>query len=119
MGAYLASKQAIFGYVHCLRQDLIAAKNPTTISIGCPYVINTTMFQGAKTKLDWFLPILDEKYVARRLVREFISKKEVCFIQRRHVIILNIVKCLPTFVYDWLQVNLDDSSFSHKLPMKK
>lgn len=49
--AYLASKHAIYGYVHCLRQDLIAAKNPTTISIGCPYAINTTMFTGIKTKL--------------------------------------------------------------------
>lgn len=77
------------------------------------------MFKGTKTKLDWFLPILDENYVARRLVKEFISKKEVCFIQRRHVIILNIVKCLPTFVYDWLQVNLDDSQFNQRNQIKK
>ena len=107
----MASKHAIYAYVHCLRQDLLAENNPTTVSIGCPYAINTTMFQGVKTKLDKILPILDEKYVAKRLVKEFVNKKEVCYIQRRHTIIINLLKFLPTFVNDWLQINMDESKF--------
>lgn len=71
----MASKHAIFGFLNCMRQDLAATNNPTTISIGCPYAINTTMFEGIKTKLDWILPVLDEKYVAKKLVKEFVNKK--------------------------------------------
>ena len=57
------------------------------------------------------MPILDEKYVGKRLVKEFVNKKEVCFIQRRHAIVINLVKFLPTFVNDWIQVQLDESMF--------
>jgi hypothetical protein len=39
-----------------------------TISIGCPYAINTGFFDGFKTKLNLILPMLDEKVVAERLV---------------------------------------------------
>ena len=73
--AYMASKHAIYGFLNCMRQDLISDKNPTTISIGCPYAINTTMFEGIKTKIDFVMPVLDEKYVATKLVKEFVNKK--------------------------------------------
>jgi short-subunit dehydrogenase len=50
-------------------------KRNITVSIGCPYAINTTMFKGFKTSYEKFLPTLDEGYVADRLVREFVAKK--------------------------------------------
>jgi hypothetical protein len=38
-------------------------KRNITISIGCPYAINTKLFEGYKSKLDKIFPILDENYV--------------------------------------------------------
>lgn len=72
------------------------------------------MFEGFKTKLDKFLPVLEEKYVAERLIREFINKKEVCFIGRRHGLIVKLSKFLPTFFQDWVIINMDQSDFSKK-----
>ena len=71
----MSSKHAIYGYLSCLRQELKKTKRKITLSIGCPYAINTTLFEGFKTKYDRLLPVLDESYVGERLVREFINKK--------------------------------------------
>lgn len=46
----MSSKHAIYGYMNTLRMELKKAKKNITVSIGCPYAINTTMFQGFKTK---------------------------------------------------------------------
>jgi len=75
MAAYTASKHALFGYLSSMRQELKRLKKKTTISISCPYAINTGMFDGYATKTDKLLPILDEKYVADRLIREYLAKK--------------------------------------------
>ena len=77
MSSYSASKHALFGYLSSLRQEYKKFGKNITISMGCPYAINTTMFQGFRTKLDMLIQVLDEKYVGERLVREFIAKKDL------------------------------------------
>lgn len=72
---YTASKHAIVSYLSSLRQEYKKDKKGITVSIGCPYAINTTMFQGFRTRLDFIFRVLDEKYVGKRLVKEFIEKK--------------------------------------------
>lgn len=44
MGAYCASKHAIFGYLNVMRQELKKSGKNVTVSIGCPYAINTRLF---------------------------------------------------------------------------
>ena len=50
LSSYVSSKHAIYGYCNSLRQELKKSKKNITVSIGCPYAINTTMFAGFKTK---------------------------------------------------------------------
>ena len=76
VSSYVASKHALYGYLCSLRQEYKKVGKNITLSMGCPYAINTTMFQGFKTKLDLLMPVLDEQYVGKRLVKEFIEKKE-------------------------------------------
>lgn len=75
LSSYVSSKHAIFGYFNVMRQELKKFNKNITLSIACPYAINTTLFQGFKSKVDKFLPVLDENYVGIRLVREFVAKK--------------------------------------------
>lgn len=41
---YSASKHAIFAYLSSLRQEYKKANKNITVSMGCPYFINTSMF---------------------------------------------------------------------------
>lgn len=66
---YGASKRAIYHYICSLRQEFKKDKKPITVSIACPYAINTTMFTGFTTLMDILVPVLDEKYVGKRLVK--------------------------------------------------
>jgi len=60
MSSYCASKRALFGYLSTLRQEYKKAKKNITISMGCPYIVRTTMFEGFKTKIGFILRTLDE-----------------------------------------------------------
>jgi short-subunit dehydrogenase len=73
--AYLASKHALFAYVNCLRQELLHYNHPTTISVACPYEVESGMFWGIHKKLGLIFPELKEEYLGKRLLQEFISKK--------------------------------------------
>lgn len=72
---YAASKNAMMAYLTCRRQESIRDNRRTTYSIGCPYAINTTMFSGFQTRIDWVLRVLREDYVGKRLAREFVARK--------------------------------------------
>ncbi len=66
---YCASKFGAVGLAEALFMEL--RKRPgckVTATCICPFYINTGMFDGAKTKVPWLLPILDQKYVAKRIV---------------------------------------------------
>lgn len=64
--------------------------------MGCPYAINTTMFKGFKTKLDQVIRLLDEEYVGKRLTKEFVEKKEVCYIYQHQSIFFKLMDFLPS-----------------------
>jgi len=68
VSSYSASKHALYGYLCSMRQEYQKFGKNITLSIGCPYAINTTMFKGFKTKLDFIVRVLDETYVGKRLV---------------------------------------------------
>jgi short-subunit dehydrogenase len=66
---YASSKHAIVSYMSSLRQEYKKDKKNITVSIGCPYAINTNMLKGFKTRLDFLFRILDQQYVAKRLIK--------------------------------------------------
>ena len=47
-GTYGASKGALFHYISSLRQEYKKDKKNITVSLACPYAINTGMFHGFK-----------------------------------------------------------------------
>lgn len=66
---YSSSKHAIVSYMSSLRQEYKKEKKNITVSIGCPYAINTNMLKGFKTHIDFFIRILDQRYVGKRLIK--------------------------------------------------
>ena len=69
VSSYTASKHASYSYLTSLRQEYKKFNKDITLSIGCPYAINTTLFTGFKTKLDFVFRMLDQTYCGKRLVR--------------------------------------------------
>lgn len=58
-GTYGASKGAIYHYISSLRQEYKKDKKNITVSLACPYAINTGMFHGFKMVIEPIVPILD------------------------------------------------------------
>lgn len=61
---YVGSKHAIYGFHECLRNELRFNKQNIYTTIICPFVVNTGMFKGFKTTMEFLFPVLDERYVA-------------------------------------------------------
>ena len=66
---YAASKFAAFGFDESIRVELKKRKSKVKTTIVCPYYINTGMFNGVKTRFSWLLPILNEKKVAKKIIK--------------------------------------------------
>jgi hypothetical protein len=88
--------------------------------MGCPYVVNTTLFEGFRTKLDFVMLPLKEDYVGKRLVKEFIQKKEICFIYQYESIFFKLIDLFPTELLDPVTIYLNDSNLknSYKAELK-
>lgn len=82
---YCSSKFAAVGFDEALRLELQQMNSRVITTVVCPYFVNTGMFDGAKTRFSWLLPILNPELVARRVVKA-ISKN------RRRLV-------MPWFVY--------------------
>lgn len=65
---YCASKFGAMGIADSLYMEVRKKGWNIRTTVVCPYYINTGMFEGAKTKFSWLMPILDENYVADRIV---------------------------------------------------
>lgn len=66
---YSASKFAAVGFDEALRMELADSAPGVKTTVVCPFFIDTGMFEGAKTRFGWLLPILKEQHVARTIVR--------------------------------------------------
>ncbi|XP_057208127.1 LOW QUALITY PROTEIN: epidermal retinol dehydrogenase 2 [Triplophysa rosa] len=66
---YCASKSAAVGFAESIALELLVLrKEGVKTTIVCPYLINTTMFAGCQTKRTSFLPILDWRDTAKKIV---------------------------------------------------
>lgn len=65
---YCASKFGAYGVAESLYMEVRKRGWNIKTTVVCPFYINTGMFEGAKTRFSFLLPILDENYVADRIV---------------------------------------------------
>ena len=65
---YCASKSGAIGFDEALRLEIKKQKLNIFTTWVWPTFINTGMFKGAKSKYEWLMPMLDEKWVCERIV---------------------------------------------------
>lgn len=70
------------------------------------------MFHGFKMAIEYIVPVLDEVYVGKRMVKEFVDKKEVCFMYQYAGWVLRLLEMMPSQFIDWTWVYLDNSNFN-------
>ncbi|NXY66557.1 RDHE2 dehydrogenase, partial [Callaeas wilsoni] len=92
---YCASKFAAVGFAESIDMEMRGLrKTGVKTTIVCPYVINTGMFDGVKTKWPHVLPMLDPEYVAERIINAVRQNQEMLFIPR----ILYVLYFLKSFL---------------------
>ncbi|XP_043075722.1 epidermal retinol dehydrogenase 2-like isoform X2 [Puntigrus tetrazona] len=73
---YCASKSAAVSFAESVALELLVLKKEgIKTTIVCPYLINTKMFRGCQTKRPSFLPILDQRHVAKQIVDAILQEK--------------------------------------------
>lgn len=98
---YCASKFAAVGFDESLRLELKQANSKVVTTVVCPYFIDTGMFDGAKTRFAWLLPILRPEKVVRRIVR-CIQKDRRRLVMPWFVYSAWPSRLLPVSGFDWL-----------------
>jgi len=66
---YCASKFGAVGLSEALTNEMFKLKKDVHVTCICPYYINTGMFEGVKSKMNFLLPIQDPEYVVKRIVK--------------------------------------------------
>ncbi|NXM93851.1 RDHE2 dehydrogenase, partial [Sylvia borin] len=80
---YCASKFAAIGFAESIDMEMrVLRKTGVKTTIVCPYIINTGMFNGVKSKWPHMLPILDPEYVAERIINAVRQNQEMLIIPR-------------------------------------
>ncbi|NXB10931.1 RDHE2 dehydrogenase, partial [Cnemophilus loriae] len=93
---YCASKFAAVGFAESIDVEMRTLKNTgIKTTIVCPYIINTGMFDGIKTKWPRVLPILDPEYVAERIITAVRQNQEMLLIPRSLYFLLFLRSFLP------------------------
>ena len=106
---YNASKFAAFGFDESLRMEFKKNKMNIRTTIVCPYFINTGMFKGVKSRFSWLLPILEEKEVAKKIVKAIKSNRPR-LIMPGLVYASWMMRYLPVSVFDWISAFLGVST---------
>ncbi|NWU04302.1 RDHE2 dehydrogenase, partial [Urocynchramus pylzowi] len=93
---YCASKFAAIGFAESIDVEMRSLrKTGVKTTIVCPYVINTGMFEGVKSKWPRLLPNLEPEYVAERIVSAVRQNQEVLFIPRIAYVLCYVKSFLP------------------------
>nr|XP_015310363.1 PREDICTED: short-chain dehydrogenase/reductase family 16C member 6-like [Macaca fascicularis] len=89
---YSASKFAAFGFAESLFFELtMVKKTEVKTTIVCPHFINTGMFEGCISKYPFLLPILEQEYVAKKIVNA-ILEEQVYLMMPKFIYITLILK---------------------------
>ncbi len=98
---YSTAKFGAFGFNESLRMEIKQEKWNIKTTVVCPYFINTGMFDGAQTRFSWLLPILDQQYVAERIVSA-IKKNKSRLLMPPMVYSIWLLRYFPTFAFDFI-----------------
>ncbi len=117
MTDYCSSKFAVIGFDESLRLELRKLKSNVLTTVVCPFVVDTELFAGAKTRFKFLLPILKQEYVVNRIVNA-ISKRKRRLIMPRFVYTIFPLRLLsPSFqdsILDFLGANRPMDEFVGK-----
>ncbi|XP_039207377.1 epidermal retinol dehydrogenase 2 [Crotalus tigris] len=109
MADYCTSKFAVLGFAESLALEMmVMKKNGVKSTIVCPYLVNTGMFEGCKTKWSHFLPIIDPEYAVERIVSGILRNERYIFIPRS-LYLINVIKSITPaksadLFYDYLGI---------------
>lgn len=98
---YSASKHAAVGFMESLRSELRRDKAAVSTTTVCPFYIDTGMFDGARSKWPWLLPILSEPDVAAKILRA-VDRDQAMLRLPPIVGTLPVGRFLPTRLFDRL-----------------
>ncbi|WAR18076.1 RDHE2-like protein [Mya arenaria] len=94
---YCASKFAAVGFDESLRFELMAqGKTGINTTVVCPFFINTGMFEGAKTRFPFLLPILEPAYVADKIVEAVLCNQTLLALPRILYVFFAIKGFIPS-----------------------
>ena len=114
MTDYCSSKFAAVGFDESLRLELRKKQSKVLTTIVCPYVIDTDLFAGAKSRFNFLLPILKKEYVVKRIIKA-VAKGKRRLIMPRFVYTIFPLRLLPPpiqdFILDLLGVNRSMDEF--------
>ncbi|MBM6591372.1 SDR family oxidoreductase [Brevibacterium sp. RIT 803] len=117
---YSASKFAALGFTESLRNELRTDGSNVGTLVVCPFYINTGMFEGVTTKFPRLLPILEENYVATKVIDSIEAGREQ-LIMPALVRLLPSLRLLPTRAFDrtldFLGVNKTMEHFTGRRPV--
>ncbi len=116
---YSASKHAAIGFAESLRFELGRYHPALRTTLVCPFYINTGMFDGAKSRVPWLLPILDEAKVVAKIVKA-VEQDRRQLLMPPSVHLLPVLRALPVPVFDKLMdvlgVNASMDEFVGRTP---
>ncbi|NXL97392.1 RDHE2 dehydrogenase, partial [Tyrannus savana] len=93
---YCASKFAAVGFAESIDVEMRSlGKTGIKTTIVCPYIINTGMFDGVKTKWPHVFPVLDPEYVAEKIVTAVRQNQEMLLIPRILYVLFALKNILP------------------------
>lgn len=117
MTDYCSSKFAAIGFDESLRLELKKMGSNVLTTVVCPFVIDTEMFAGAKSRFSFLLPILKKEYVVERIVKA-VAKGKRRLIMPRFVYTIFPLRLLPIshqdVILDILGVNRSMDDFVGK-----
>ena len=118
---YSASKHAAVGFAESLRFELRRFSPQVKSTLVCPFYINTGMFDGARSRLPWLLPILDEAKVVSKIIKA-VEHDRRQLLMPPAVALLPAMRVLPVPVFDrlidLLGVNASMDEFVGRTPPK-
>ena len=96
---YAASKFAEVGFTESLRRELKkTGYKDISVTVVCPYFINTGMFKGSKPLL--MNPFLEPEYVAKKIVNAVKKAKPILMLHAFNMYSTMLMKLLPAGIFD-------------------
>lgn len=100
---YCASKFGAIGFDESLRFEMeMLGKDGVHTTVVCPFYISTGMFEGAKTRVPWLLPILDPTDVVIRIVNAVLCNQQIIILPRSLYFFMALKGIVPAKVMSTL-----------------